>query len=603
MRSVGPDFVSTQFYTRVRVKSHDSIVKKIYAKRREPEGELFSFYDLTDLVGLRIVTLYDDEIEKAVEHLLKLIEDSSNLDEPLFKPFKPPRPNEITLWDYIRDASFIRRVRDDETKDIYEQVYDGVVARLEEMISDPDTLSHHKKKLKLRKPAKEGYSSIHFVLNGVSKLRNKEYEIPIEVQIRTAAEDIWSEINHQLLYKVQDLFVWTPRIQQLYADMEDDSRSVKRKLYELRYPIARFWDHSKEAGRLIKNFREPTTPYHRSLIVTLFYAISGEYFDNVDQVLKTYDNTLLALTKTTDSREAANTLFTCVTLVKEVRDKFEASRKKVLVRLKKGEKDERRALENDSILLNQRQLLCDLEIARLEALAVVRFKHVIDSPTRKIEAGQEKAEIRRVFDVMCEIRNSWDLTIRPVAMMSFWKYIIGREIDHHLGIYHLRAAADEIEQDSSLPNWSIYRILIPRYLAAELYAEAQKLVHDNGRRPSREIWWRSHVAIDARSMLTRAFELALQSYAKHLKRDHRSGDLVFGYEIDEGIRDADVIANVTSLYVTLFDSPDYEGLGTNAQFIADRVREVHAFHKTIGSPDDRVKRKIGRLEQLLAVLC
>src|SRR6202040_1385672 len=99
-----------------------------------------------------------------------------------------------------------------------------------------------------------------------------------------------------------------------------------------------------------------------------------------------------------------------------------------------------------------------------------------------------------------------------------------------------------------------------------------------------------------------ALELGLASYAKHLQADVKVGDLVFGYELDEDIRDPDAIANAASIYFILFDSPDYQKLGTTPQFILDRVRKVHTFFTGLKPSEEWIIEKIKRLERLMARL-
>jgi ppGpp synthetase/RelA/SpoT-type nucleotidyltranferase len=609
--SSGQDFAYTQFYTRIRVKSYNSIIQKIQRKRRQEGDELFSFHDITDIVGFRIVTLYDDDINNAINDLLKLIDAGGRFGESLFKPYKPLNPERLTTWDFIKEVESYPRLR--QRDDVHWKAHHRVRAEITKQVgSDQKTLNHHLSKLKL-KLAKDDdqqeYSSTHFLLNATSTVGKKEINVPIEVQIRTAVEDIWGEIDHQIFYKAEDLYVWTPRLEEIYAEMRMDSQAVKEaSLYKLGPAITRFWRHSRDAADQIQLFKRPRTSYHRSLIVTLFYAASREYLDNADRLLRRYDNRLKLLVKTTEVDDAVIHLDECVSLMRQIRDKFDESHKTVLATLSKLTGDERDRLPeqsrwvNFSTLLTQRKLLCDLEIARLEALAVVRFKRRITSPSMELSFSEERAELRRVFDAICEFRNSWEFRIRPTAMISFWKYIIGSKIDRNLGMYHLQVAAEEMERDSSLPEWSIYLIIIQRYLSAELYEEAKRLVNANGRRSSRKIWWHSQVAIDVRVILTQALELALQSYKKHQLRDEKSGDLVFGFERDEDIRDADAIVNAASLYFELFDSPDYQRLGTTSEFMRDRVREVHTIFTNMESPPGWIRRKIGRLEQLLARL-
>ena len=612
IRSLGQQPITTQFYTRIRVKSYDSAVKKVYAKRRTTRNELYSFFDITDLVGFRIVTLYDDDIEKAVDYIFALLEASRRSPHPIFTPFRTLIPagstaDKLTRWDFVREILFFRRMQRGKKADIYGQVRTRLRLQLRKQVTDDKLLKHHMAKLKIREPENEDYSSIHILLNATETIRSEPVEIPIEVQIRTAAEDIWGEINHQLLYKAKDLYVWTPSLANIVREMQDDSSSIKKSLEELRAPVTRFWRHSKAAEDEIAKFKEPTrTSYHRSLIVTLFYAMSGEYFENVNPLLQQYDTALVGLTHADEPRQAADVLRHCLDLMTQVKAGFGDELKRLpasAARAEQGTKD-----RNAYILLKQRQHLCGLEISRLRSLAVFRFRYSLESnQPRPIEEDRYSTRVHKVFNELCELRNSWDFIIRPVAMLSFWKSVIAKQFSPQLALYHLRIAAEELEQDTSLPEWSIYRILIPRQLAAELYEDAKRLVRLNGRRTTREVWWRSQLAVDVRIILGRAFELSLQAHNRHTKKDKKkAGDLVFGFERDESVRDADTIANIASLYVILYDSPDYERLGITPAFLVERIEEVQKFLRASpaarGTDPASIEKKLKKLDKLLIVV-
>src|SRR5271167_3342280 len=91
VRSLGPSFESVQFYMRIRVKTYESITRKLYSKRHENKKELYSIADLTDIVGFRIVTLYDDDIPTVLDHVLSMVrsngrglpQNDGRLDQPL----------------------------------------------------------------------------------------------------------------------------------------------------------------------------------------------------------------------------------------------------------------------------------------------------------------------------------------------------------------------------------------------------------------------------------------------------------------------------------------------------------------------------------------
>src|SRR5262249_11528598 len=49
-------------------------------------------------------------------------------------------------------------------------------------------------------PAPTNYTSIHIVVWCRGKYRQEYRNVPVEIQIRTALEDVWGEIDHSLKY-------------------------------------------------------------------------------------------------------------------------------------------------------------------------------------------------------------------------------------------------------------------------------------------------------------------------------------------------------------------------------------------------------------------
>jgi hypothetical protein len=86
--SVAPFSLRSHFYNKIRVKAHESIrekVKRIQQGDAESKPQpLYSFRDLTDIVGFRLVTLYDDELPFAVTHVVDLVRSGQTLTPPLF---------------------------------------------------------------------------------------------------------------------------------------------------------------------------------------------------------------------------------------------------------------------------------------------------------------------------------------------------------------------------------------------------------------------------------------------------------------------------------------------------------------------------------------
>lgn len=645
--SLGPDFISMRFYVRIRVKGYDSIVKKISMRRRKKDRELYSLENITDLVGFRIVTLYDDDIPTAIEHLFRLIRmgssepirpertvsrpgqssvgqippadprerrgsDHGAIEVPLFQPLHDGAPTE---WDVIREVIFFTR-RPGSPEDIYKFCYEKLLETLRRRFGEEsDEYRRHIDKIRLRDVEKEakaeapetadedkeigdGYSSMHLILNAVSRVGMDSdgqpllVQVPIEVQVRTAAEDIWGEINHQLSYKTTNLYVWTPDLEEAYSRARADSRIIKESLNNLSLPITQFWRDAQGAEGIVGRFRSPTTTLHRSLIVALLHAMSGQFMGPVDPLLRQYDDLLRDLATARDDEHAANILLQCSRLLHKIGNEYEQ-----MVRQTSSGWLRRAALSDlDHKLLRQRQMLCRLEIERLCALSVHRYNHMLTDADKPQSIGNRDEQLREAFDAICEFRNDPKLLVRPVVMMSYWKYVLANEIDEGLALYHLRLAYDELDQDASLPRSSIYHILVPRSLAAETRKEVVRLFVANGNRSSPEIWRQSQIAADIKFALTRALALALQAYNKAFGsgtgRDPRLGDLIYGHEANENVHDADVITSILHFHFELFGHPDYQALGTTKNFFIERATEASNFVRSDDTQDwapDRVE--------------
>jgi ppGpp synthetase/RelA/SpoT-type nucleotidyltranferase len=600
--SLGPSFFSTQFYTRLRVKTYSSIIQKLNKKRWEdtPEAvdeknssakvgtgstrksavEPYSFHRMTDVVGFRIVTLYDDDIRRAIEHLLSFIRASSGFQDALFSPFNAPEDGDSAPdgsqdpWDFVREAIFFRRKHVEGVKDVYELLYEDIEAQFTERFGARTLLfDHYKSKLKLRRPVAGDYSSVHFVLNARGRIRKAVVDIPVEVQIRSASEDIWGEINHRLYYKAKDFYVWTTALQKTYEEMDYWSGETKSKLDDVRRPITEFWRRSRAAENLIRQFQEPDVPYHRSLIVTLLYAISKENIGRAERKLREYDDKLKGLANALDDHKAALSIIVDgIRLIGEAADEF-AHNQKAAVAL--AAEDRELTIE----MLNQRIMLCAIEKVRLEALAIFHYNHRLaaDSDPEPLDKSTRAKELRRIFDAMCEQRNNSELKVRPVAMLSHWKHLISKNIDPALGMHHLQVAANELDDDHSLPLWSIYHIDIRRSLAFELFTEAMKLLEGNGSRSAPEVFWRSQLSVVIQGMLERAFGLVLESHTRQQNKDEKAGDLIFGYRKDEEMLDAKMLAGITMWYLFLFGRLDCKRLGTSVEFVTERILEVRKF--------------------------
>ena len=69
------------------------------------------------------------------------------------------------------------------------------------MLTNQDDIKILSKKDYIRNPKKNGYRSLHLVVEIPIFLSNEKKPMRVEVQIRTIAMDFWASLEHQLRYK------------------------------------------------------------------------------------------------------------------------------------------------------------------------------------------------------------------------------------------------------------------------------------------------------------------------------------------------------------------------------------------------------------------
>ena len=140
-----------------RIKSPDRFIDKIYRKMADAKdkGQEFSidsdnlFSSINDLAGIRILHLYTTQI-KEIDPALRGI-----FEEQKLKLVEPP----------------FARTWDDEYRNFFEQC--GIHTQ------DSPTL----------------YTSVHYVVESGSQI-----PVTCELQVRTLAEEIWGEVDHDINY-------------------------------------------------------------------------------------------------------------------------------------------------------------------------------------------------------------------------------------------------------------------------------------------------------------------------------------------------------------------------------------------------------------------
>lgn len=157
---------------RTRIKKDTQLIQKAAEKNADPaREEPYALKDITDNLGLRIVTLFRSDLLDALSGFLNFVSQNPAL-------FDGDTP--------IEEA--IIYISSDQQQALAEMFASGITTSGLLRAGVKTTIP----------PAKDSrYSSIHLIVRsnfGESRLDN--WKLPIEVQIRTSLEDTWAEIDH-----------------------------------------------------------------------------------------------------------------------------------------------------------------------------------------------------------------------------------------------------------------------------------------------------------------------------------------------------------------------------------------------------------------------
>lgn len=170
-----PSVRELAYAVKARIKDDFKIVQKVQKKRTDRPS--YKVQDLRDIVGLRIVTLYRLDVLHILPIFLDRIRENSGVDETKLFLEEPLEEIKIYSVNPQGDAQKLAKRVDSIFRDL-----------------------GYGDKCEIVEKA-ENYSSIHMVLWARAKWNKIYVEIPVEVQLRTALEDVWSEMDHQLKYK------------------------------------------------------------------------------------------------------------------------------------------------------------------------------------------------------------------------------------------------------------------------------------------------------------------------------------------------------------------------------------------------------------------
>lgn len=182
--SLGPDALEAHAYAiKARVKGFESATAKILEKRQRGTAD-YSPSRITDVIGVRVLCLWPDDIAIILERLIRTIDEicstglssfaGSSLADVVTEVIVYKAPNSPAVYDVIG-------------KQLTTWLLDH--GRASDCVRVEDS------------PKDRPYSSVHMVVWCQAKSGGDWLRVPVEFQVRTSLEDVWSEVDHRLRYK------------------------------------------------------------------------------------------------------------------------------------------------------------------------------------------------------------------------------------------------------------------------------------------------------------------------------------------------------------------------------------------------------------------
>ncbi len=201
--ALGPDALEAHAYAiKARVKTFDSAVIKINDKRSKGVTD-YAPSKLTDVIGVRVLCLWPDDISIVLERLIRTIHDISKTG---LSSFAGKTIAEIVTEVIVYKATNSPAVYDVIGKQLVTWLLDH--GRASDCVRVEDS------------PKDRPYSSVHLVVWCQAFSAGTWVRVPVEFQVRTSLEDVWSEVDHRLRYKKRSREI-EERIEKVGNDLLD----------------------------------------------------------------------------------------------------------------------------------------------------------------------------------------------------------------------------------------------------------------------------------------------------------------------------------------------------------------------------------------------
>lgn len=171
----------TSYAYTYRVKKPDRIIEKVIDRRGNEDSADYCVGNVTDVLGIRVVTLFFDELGPAARDVARMLTDADGRAGNHLKANK------------ILEAKVYTTARSE-----YAMPVKQLENILEKELGESLRISGNGVNVGIR----GDYSSIHLVamLSVEPETEDGITAVPVEIQIRTVFEDAWAQIDHKLRY-------------------------------------------------------------------------------------------------------------------------------------------------------------------------------------------------------------------------------------------------------------------------------------------------------------------------------------------------------------------------------------------------------------------
>ena len=162
-------------FARIKEKWIDGRAKSRAEQRNDPNVKLYDLKNMGDILGLRLITDFPSDISKTFKEILDIISGDSTLD---------PNP-------FVRNSISEIIVYKSSTRGLAEEFENHLNQIAKDVLGNSFEIDFSAKP--------DMYSGIHILASArVSKNKKNQQTVPIEIQVRTLFEDLWSNVSHKL---------------------------------------------------------------------------------------------------------------------------------------------------------------------------------------------------------------------------------------------------------------------------------------------------------------------------------------------------------------------------------------------------------------------